>query len=116
MKTFFAVFMVLLAALVVTAGPAAHGVGVQSDPPTSFDVMEAPIPQLQAAMATGAVTSAQLVKLYLERIAAYEPMLNAFIRVNPRVVAEANSATSNGRAARFAALCTEFQSRSRTTS
>src|SRR3989442_12239369 len=81
--------MVPLAAFVLTARPGAHGVGAQFDPPTSFDVMEVTIPQLQTAMATGAVTSKQLVKLYLERIAAYEPTLNAFITVNPRVVAEA---------------------------
>lgn len=89
MRRFFAVLMVPLAAFVLTAGPGAHGVGAQFDPPTSFDVMEVTIPQLQTAMATGAVTSKQLVKLYLERIAAYEPTLNAFITVNPRVVAEA---------------------------
>src|SRR5436190_14641845 len=89
MKKFFAVLMVLLAAFVLTAGPGAQRVGAGFDPPTSFDVMEATIPQLQAAMASGAVTSKQLVKFYLERIAAYEPTLNAFITVNPRVVAEA---------------------------
>src|SRR3989454_6385183 len=89
MRRFFAVLMVPLAAFVLTARPGAHGVGAQFDPPTSFDVMEVTIPQLQTAMANGAVTSKQLVKLYLERIAAYEPTLNAFIKVNPRVVAEA---------------------------
>src|SRR5216117_627163 len=89
MRKLFAVLMVSLAAFVLTAGPGARGVGAQFDPPSSFDVMEKTIPQLQAAMASGAVTSKQLVKLYLERIAAYEPTLNAFITVNPRVVAEA---------------------------
>ncbi len=89
MKKFFAVLMVLPAAFVLTTGPGAQRVGAGFDPPTSFDVMEATIPQLQAAMASGAVTSKQLVKFYLERIAAYEPTLNAFITVNPRVVAEA---------------------------
>ena len=62
--------MVALAASVLVVGTAAH-VGAQFDPPSSFDVMEKTIPQLQAAMATGVVTSKQLVKLYLARIAAY---------------------------------------------
>jgi amidase len=89
MKQCFAVLMVSLAAFVLIGGPGAQRVGAGFDPPAGFDVMEATIPQLQAAMASGAVTSKQLVKLYLERIAAYEPTLNAFITVNPRVVAEA---------------------------
>lgn len=89
MKKFFVVLVVLLAAYVLGASPRASGIGTEFDQPTSFDVMEATIPQLQAAMASGAVTSKQLVKLYLERIAAYEPTLNAFITVNPRVIAEA---------------------------
>src|SRR5262249_30601766 len=89
MKKFLAVLTVLLVAFVLAAGPGAHRVEAQFDPPASFDVMEKTIPQLQAAMASGAVTSKQLVKLYLERIAAYDPTLNAFITVNPRVVAEA---------------------------
>ena len=88
MKKFFVVLMVPLAASALAVGTATR-VGAQFDPPSSFDVMEKTIPQLQAAMATGVVTSKQLVKLYLARIAAYEPTLNAFITVNPRVVAEA---------------------------
>lgn len=35
-----------------------------------FEVTEASIPQLQAALGAGAVTSRELVELYLERIAA----------------------------------------------
>jgi amidase len=88
MKKFFVALMVVLAASVLVVGTGAH-VRAQFDPPSSFDVMEKTIPQLQAAMATGVVTSKQLVKLYLARIAAYDPTLNAFITVNPRVVAEA---------------------------
>src|SRR5438552_15044700 len=88
MKKFFVVLMVPVAASALAVG-AATRVGAQFDPPSSFDVMEKTIPQLEAAMASGAVTSKELVKLYLERIAAYEPTLNAFITVNPRVVAEA---------------------------
>ena len=48
--------------------------------------LEATIPELQAAMESGELTSLELVDFYLARIAAYDdagPMLNAFIYVNP---------------------------------
>ncbi len=53
---------------------------------TSFEVTEASVTDVQSAMASGRVTSVQLVELYLARIAAYEhagPELNALIRLNP---------------------------------
>ncbi len=48
--------------------------------------LEATIPELQAAMEAGGLTSLELVDLYLARIAAFDdsgPELNAFIFVNP---------------------------------
>ena len=51
-----------------------------------FEVTEASITDVQAAMASGSVTSLQLVNAYLARITAYEhagPALNALIRINP---------------------------------
>jgi amidase len=57
-----------------------------------FRVWEAPIQQLQAAMAAGRVTSEALVGLYLNRITAYDqqgPVLNTLIRLNPRAASEA---------------------------
>jgi Asp-tRNA(Asn)/Glu-tRNA(Gln) amidotransferase A subunit family amidase len=59
-----------------------------------FDVMEATIPELQAALAAGQVTSRELVDMYLARIAAYDqqgPNLNAISVINPgaRATAEA---------------------------
>ena len=83
MKRLTFLFTMVLAAVVLASRMGAQGGG------SSFDPMEATIPQLQTALATHAITSKQLVKFYLERIAAYEPTLNAFITVNPRVVAEA---------------------------
>ncbi|MYA10646.1 MAG: hypothetical protein F4087_07050 [Gemmatimonadetes bacterium] len=61
---------------------------------TSFEVAEASIAELQAAMLEGRVTSAQLVDLYLARIRAYDragPALNTIIRLNPRARAQADS-------------------------
>jgi amidase len=66
-----------------------------------FEVHEATIPALQAAMASGRATSVSLVDAYLARIAAYDqagPRLNAIIRLNPaaRAVAEALDAERRG--------------------
>src|SRR5437867_1430949 len=55
-----------------------------------FSVVEATIPQLQAAMKAGRVTSHDLVQQYLTRIATYEDKLNAAITVNPNALKEAD--------------------------
>jgi amidase len=58
----------------------------------AFDVTEKTIAELQAAMAAGQVTAAQLVALYLARIDAYDqagPRLNAVLHVNPNAAADA---------------------------
>jgi amidase len=63
-------------------------VGAQG--PARFNVVEATIPQMQAAMAKGQVTSRQLVEQYLIRIALYEERLNAALAINPNALAEAD--------------------------
>ena len=60
----------------------------------AFDVVEATIPQLQAALAAGTVTSRELVTRYLERIAAYDqqgPTLTAISFINPNALADAEA-------------------------
>jgi amidase len=56
-----------------------------------FDVTEATIPQMQAALSSGRLTSHELVLLYLARIATYDHTLNALIAVNHHALAEADS-------------------------
>jgi amidase len=56
-----------------------------------FDVVEASIPQLQAALTAGRLTSRELVFLYLARIARYEHTLNAVMAVSPTALAEADA-------------------------
>lgn len=56
---------------------------------SSFQVVEATIPEMQAALREGHVTSQELVRSYLVRIALYEDKLNAIITVNPRAIEEA---------------------------
>jgi amidase len=60
------------------------------DTPRTFRLVEATIPELAAALETHQINSKQLVKLYLDRIAAYEGTLNAMITVNPNAIAIAH--------------------------
>ena len=58
---------------------------------TRLAVVEATIPQMQAAMANGQLTSRQLVEQYLIRIGLYEDRLNAALAINPRALQEADA-------------------------
>ncbi|WP_310475058.1 amidase family protein [Sandarakinorhabdus sp.] len=63
-------------------------------PTQAIEVTEASIPQLQTALAGGAVTSRQLVEAYLARIAAYDsqgPALNSIVTLNPAALAQADA-------------------------
>jgi amidase len=53
-------------------------------------VVEATIPQMQAALKSGRLTSHELVLQYLTRIATYEDKINAAITVNPNALKEAD--------------------------
>ena len=54
-----------------------------------FDVVEATIPEMRAAMEQKRVTSRELVTQYLVRIAMYEDLLHAAVTVNPNALKEA---------------------------
>jgi hypothetical protein len=57
-----------------------------SQPAATFDVVEATIDSIHAAMRSGGLTCTKLVQSYLERIAAYDqagPKLNAVQNINP---------------------------------
>ena len=51
-----------------------------------FQFVEATIPELQDAMASGELTSAHLVRGYLERIQSLNPLLHSVIQTNPLAV------------------------------
>ena len=51
-----------------------------------FDFVEKSIPELQAAMASGQLTSKNLVKGYLRRIGSLNSLLNSVIETNPNAV------------------------------
>src|ERR1700681_1060413 len=70
---------------------------------TTSDVMDKSIPELQSAMEAGAITSRQLVQIYLARIAAYDkqgPAINALIARNPAALAAADALDAERRAGR----------------
>src|SRR5471030_161407 len=61
---------------------------------TTLDLTSATIADLDKALNSGAITSEQLVQLYLARIAAYDkqgPIINAVITLNPRALDEARA-------------------------
>ena len=81
-------------------GATLEDTNAQTSPP-AFELMEATIPQLQAAIAAGTITSADLVKMYLARIEAYDqkgPALNAISVTNTKALAEAAKMDSERRA------------------
>ena len=66
----------------------------QEEPQEAFQLLEATLPQIEGALASGTITSQDLVEMYLARIAAYDqqgPSLNAIITVNPNALAEAKA-------------------------
>jgi amidase len=56
-----------------------------------FRLMEATIPEMQAAMASGQITARELVREYLVRLATYEDRLNAALYVNTHALEEAEA-------------------------
>src|SRR5260370_25721655 len=50
---------------------------------STANFIEATIPQLQALMSSGALTSVELTTDYLNRIATFNPLLHAVIETNP---------------------------------
>ncbi|MGW9168912.1 amidase [Agromyces sp. NPDC055658] len=63
---------------------------------SGFDVVEAPIERLRAALEAGETTAVELLDAYLARIAAYdasgtETALNALVVMNPHAAAEARA-------------------------
>ena len=82
--------------LLLTSSASLHGqtsgrVTVTHARPRTFSVVEATIPEMQAAMKDGRVTSRELVTQYLLRIAIYNRRLNAVITVNPKALDEADA-------------------------
>jgi amidase len=80
-----------LASIGLTSAVLAQTRPATEAPIRPFTVVEATIPDMQKAMAEGRVTSRELVRQYLVRIAMYEDRLNAVMTVNPKAVEEAEA-------------------------
>ena len=66
----------------------------QQPPPAAFQIEEATIAQIHAAMRAGRLTCRGLVEQYLKRIEAYDktgPAINAIVVVNPDALAQADA-------------------------
>src|SRR5258708_6189431 len=82
---FFASFVAALAVALSAQGPR------RAAPAEPFHLVEATIPEMRAAMASGRLTSRALVGQCLVRLGTYEDRLHAGIVVNPRALAEADA-------------------------
>src|SRR5688572_15056492 len=96
--------MLVAAAAAVLVLPGAS-LAQTSPPPPRFDVLEATIATVHAAMDRKRLTCRQLVQAYVDRIAAYDKTagglaLNSIQTVNPRALAEADSLDALWRARR----------------
>jgi amidase len=81
----------LIAVMAATLTIAAQRSPSPASATPSFTVVEATIPQMQAAMKAGRLTSHDLVLQYLARIGMYEEKLHAAVSVNPNALKEADA-------------------------
>jgi amidase len=86
-RTLAVAIAVLLLGSVLPAQQPARG----SAKAARFDVFEASIADMQAAMKSGRTTSHEIVQQYLTRVAKYEDLLHAAITVNPKALEEADA-------------------------
>src|SRR5262245_28265239 len=84
-------YSLLVASLIVTMTAAQAPSPKSAAKPAAFDVFEASIPEMQAAMKSGLTTSHAIVQQYLTRIAKYEDLLHASITINPKALEEADA-------------------------
>jgi amidase len=83
--------VILFALIVVTGGQAPAPAARPPAKAPAFNVFEASISEMQAAMKSGRTTSHHIVQQYLTRIASYEDLLHAAITVNPKALEEADA-------------------------
>ncbi|HEV2781120.1 MAG TPA: amidase [Actinophytocola sp.] len=94
---FFLVIITVAGTFFVGQGPAA---GNPASAGLGFDLDAATIPELQARMDRGRLSSVRLTIAYLRRIAAVDDEVNSVIALNPRALAEAAASDQRRRAGR----------------
>ena len=73
----------------IAAAACARPAPPESPPGSSFELIEATIPQMREAMEQGRLTSHRLVEMYLARIGMYQQTLKAAVYVNAKALKEA---------------------------
>lgn len=58
---------------------------------STFELEEMTVADLQQAMADGTYTARRVTELYLQRIAAVDPLLNSVLEINPKALQEAEA-------------------------
>jgi amidase len=91
MKSMLFAVAAIGAAAFITAAQTRQSTASSPAAKRPFTVVEATIPEMRTAMEQGRVTSKELVRQYLLRIATYEDRLHAAITVNPRALEEADA-------------------------
>lgn len=79
---------------VIAAAAAITVQGVNAQAPNRFDLLESSVPQIQSALQSRLMSAEDLTTMYLTRIATFStagPKLNAFIYLNPSVLAQARA-------------------------
>ena len=79
------------AAVTLTIAAQTKPTTTTTTPRKGFTVVEATIPEMRGALEQGRVTSREIVRQYLTRIALYEDKLHAAITINPRALEEADA-------------------------
>lgn len=82
----------LIATAALICGANGHAQG-PTQPPATFQIVEASVAQIHAAYRAGTLTARALTQQYLDRIDAYDgrgPMLNSIITVNPKALEDAD--------------------------
>ena len=88
------IIVTLAAAAILSVGASAQNVSPRT---SHFDVMEATITEIHAAMLGGRLTAHELVKEYLDRIAAFDkkgPDINCVVTLNPNALGDADKLDS----------------------
>jgi amidase len=89
MKLRLTILCAILLAVAAVSGSGGQGRPDRASAATPLRIVEATIPDLQAAMTKGRLTSREIVSRYLIRIALYENRLHAALAINPRALEEA---------------------------
>jgi Asp-tRNA(Asn)/Glu-tRNA(Gln) amidotransferase A subunit family amidase len=90
-RTFQAVTILALSSLIPISG---FSQGGPTRATTTFDLQTATVADINAAIDAGTLSSEKLVRLYLNRIEAYDkkgPKINSVITLNPKAVEEARA-------------------------